>query len=199
MEFHRQLAQQPWSVVLFKNVDAAHPQAQEVLAEALRSGFLTDAQGRKVYLSDTVVVMTATVEETAKRRIGFHADREGREASQVGPGILPPLLPDLMDRVELCWQPEPPTAERLQVWLKEWVLPSLVERYQRQGLEVEWDRSVMEWLSAMILAAGELTRGERLIEEQVLPVLIPYLDQPGRVVLTYDQDKGIQTQYTKGA
>jgi ATP-dependent Clp protease ATP-binding subunit ClpC len=199
MEFHRQLAQQPWSVVLFKNVDAAHPQAQEVLAEALRSGFLTDAQGRKVYLSDTVVVMTATVEETAKRRIGFHADREGREASQVGPGILPPLLPDLMDRVELCWQPEPPTAERLQVWLKEWVLPSLVERYQRQGLEVEWDRSVMEWLSATILAAGELTRGERLIEEQVLPVLIPYLDQPGRVVLTYDQDKGIQTQYTKGA
>lgn len=170
-----------------------------MLAEALRSGFLTDAQGRKVYLSDTVVVMTATVEETVKRRIGFHADREGLEASQVGPGILPPLLPDLMDRVELCWQPEPPTAERLQVWLKEWVLPSLVERYQRQGLEVEWDPSVTEWLSATILAAGELTRGERLIEEQVLPALIPYLDRPGKVILTYHQDKGIQTEYTKGA
>jgi ATPases with chaperone activity, ATP-binding subunit len=96
-----QLAQQPSSVVLFKNVDAAHPQAQEVLAEIIRSGFMTDAQGRKVYMSDTVVVMTASVEETAKRCIGFHADREGLEASQVGPGILPPLLPDLMDRVEL--------------------------------------------------------------------------------------------------
>ncbi len=198
LEFHRQLAQQPWSVVLFKNVDAAHPQAQEVLAEAFRSGFLTDAQGHKVYLSDTVVVMTATVEETTKRRIGFHADREEREAGKIGPGVLPPLLPDLLDRVEVSWQPEQPTGERVQTWLKEWILPSLVERYQRQGLEVEWDPSLVEWLSATILAAGELNQGERLIEEQVLPVLVPYLNQPGRVVLTYDQDKGIQIQ-EKGA
>lgn len=199
MEFHRQLAQQPWSVVLFKNADAAHPQAQQVLAEALCSGFLTDAQGRKVYLSDTVVVMTATVEELTKRRIGFHAGEEREKEGWTGPRALPALLPDLMDRVELYWQPEQPTAERLQVWLKEWVLPSLVERYQRQGLEVEWDPSVMEWLSATILAAGELTRGERLIEEWVLPALIPYLDRPGKVILTYHQDKGIQTEYTKGA
>lgn len=198
LEFHRQLAQQPWSVVLFKNVDAAHPQAQEVLAEALRSGFLTDAQGRKVYLSDTIVVMTATVEETAKRRMGFHTSGEGWEVGQIGPGVLPPLLPDLMDRVELTWQPEPPTGERVQTWLKEWILPSLVERYQRQGLEVEWDPSLVEWLSATIMAAGELSQGERLIEEQVLPVLVPYLNQPGRVILAYDQDKGIHIQ-TKGA
>ncbi len=199
MEFHRQLAHQPWSVVLFKNVDTAHPQAQEVLGEALRSGFLTDAQGHKVYLSDTVVVMTATVEELTKRRMGFRAGEEREERGGRGPEALPALLPDLMERVELCWQPEPPTAERLQVWLKEWVLPSLVERYQRQGLEVEWDPSVMEWLSATILAAGELSQGERLIEERVLPALIPYLDQPGKVILTYHQDRGIQTQYTKGA
>ncbi|MGB9777477.1 MAG: AAA family ATPase [Anaerolineae bacterium] len=199
LEFHRQLAQQPWSVVLFKHVDAAHPQAQEVLAEAFRSGFLTDAQGHKVYLSDTVVVMTANVEETAKRRIGFHADRDDREAGKVGPEVLPPLLPDLMDQVEISWQPEQPTAERLQTWLKEWVLPPLVERYQRQGLEVEWDPSVVDWLSAAILTAGDLTRGERLIEERVLPALIPYLGQPGKVILTYHQDKGIQTEYAKGA
>lgn len=198
LEFHRHLAQQPWSVVLFKNVDAAHPQAQEVLAEALRSGFLTDAQGRKVYLSDTVVVMTATIEETARRRLGFQSEGEEQVASKAGPAVLPPLLPDLLDRVELSWQPERPTGERIQAWLKEWVLPSLVERYQRQGLEVEWDPSVVEWLSATILAAGELSRGERLIEEQVLPALIPYLNQPGRVVLTYEQDKGIHIQ-EKGA
>lgn len=198
MDFHRQLAQQPWSVVLFKNVDAAHPQVQEVLAEALRSGFLTDAHGRKVYLSDTIVVMTATVEELAKRRIGFRAGEEREDRRWTGPEVLPALLPDLMDRVELCWQPEQPTAERIRVWLKERILPSLMERYQQQGLEVEWDPSLVEWLSATILAAGELTRGERLIEERVLPALIPYLDRPGKVVLTYHPDRGIQTECAKG-
>lgn len=200
LEFHRQLAQHPWSVILLKNIEASHPQAQEVLAEAFRSGFLTDAQGRKIYLSDSIVVLTATAaKEGTRRRLGFGRDDAGREAEEETGPEIPPLSPDLMARLDLCWRPERPTTERVQLWLEHWVLPTLTERYQRQGLEIVWDPTVVEWLSATVLATGNLQQGEHLVEERVLPTLIPYLNAPGKVILSYEKDVGVQIQHTKGA
>ncbi len=202
LEFHRQLAHQPWSVVLLKNVEASHPQAQEVLAEAFRSGFLTDAQGHKIYLSDSIIVLTATAAERGgRRRLGFGRDDAGRETEEEPAlEITPPLSPDLLARLDLRWRPERPTIERVQLWLEHWVLPSLTERYQRQGLEIVWDPTVVEWLSATVLATGDLQQGEHLVEERVLPTLIPYLNAQGKVILSYGTDVGIQIQHmTKGA
>jgi len=201
MAFHLRLAQQPWSVVLFKNVESSHPQAQEVLAQAFQSGFFTDARGRRVYLSDAIVVLTAAIEERAKRPLGFGRgsgeDREEEERATAD--VSPPLVPDLLAQIDLHWRPERPTSEGVQLWLERWVLPSLSERYERQGLQIDWDPSILKWLSEAIVIAGDLTQGERLVEERILPLLIPYLNAPGEVVLSFEEDRGIQIQSAKGA
>jgi ATP-dependent Clp protease ATP-binding subunit ClpC len=200
MGFHLQLTQQPWSVVLFKNVEASHPRAQEVLAQALQAGFFTDAQGRRAYLSDAVVVLTATLEEQAKRPLGFgRGEEEGREEERADIEVTPPLVPDLLAQLDLRWRPQRPTVDRVQRWLERWVLPGLSERYQRQGLEIDWDPTILKWLAEAVLTAGDLGQGERLVEEQVLPLLIPYLDTPGKVTLSYEKDEGVQVQHMKGA
>jgi ATP-dependent Clp protease ATP-binding subunit ClpC len=202
VQFHLELTQQPWSVLLLTNIDACHPQAHSVLAQAFRSGFLTESHGRRIYLSDAVVVLTANVEEgRTAGPLGFVKDTnlsEEPEAAAINVSSM--LQPELIAQLDLSWRPARLTKDRLQSWLKAWVLPVLSERYQRQGLAIQWDASIVEWLSGQILALGkgDLMQGERLVEEHVLPLLIPFLKEPGEVILFCDQTGAIQVQSMEG-
>jgi ATP-dependent Clp protease ATP-binding subunit ClpC len=196
VQFHLELAQQPWSVILFKNVAASHPQAQELLAQAFRSGYFTTAQGRRVYLSDTIVVLTVTSESQTGRRIGFDVQDEEEMAEAPPPEARLETLvsPDLLSELDVWWRPRFPTPERVETWVKRWVLPALSRRYQQQGLEIDWDPSLLKWVSDAVIDAGDLKQGERLLEEQILPALIPYLNTPAKVILSYDEDGGVKVQ-----
>ncbi|HEX6208437.1 MAG TPA: AAA family ATPase, partial [Actinomycetota bacterium] len=77
------LARMPWSVLVCKNVDGCHPQVREVLAQALSDGFLTERSGKRVYLSDAVVVLTAPSEG----------------AGRLSPGVLSEEGTSSMERV----------------------------------------------------------------------------------------------------
>jgi ATP-dependent Clp protease ATP-binding subunit ClpC len=197
MGFHLELAQRPWSVLLFKNVEASHPQAQEVLAQAFRSGFLSSAVGQKLYLSDATVVLTVTTEERQDRRIGFVAGE--REEVQASPELASLLIPDLVAELDAWWSPRHPTSENIQSWVKQWLVAPLSERCKRRGLDIEWDPSVLAWLAEEISKAGGLLEGERLVEERLLPLLVPHLDKAGRLVLYSERDGSIQIRREKGA
>jgi ATP-dependent Clp protease ATP-binding subunit ClpC len=81
------LARMPWSVLVCKNVDGCHPQVLEVLAQALEDGFLTERSGRRIYLSDAVVILSAPSKAAAKRPPGFPGRcLTGRNGRDVRPG-----------------------------------------------------------------------------------------------------------------
>ena len=65
-----QVRRRPYSVVLFDEIEKAHPDVFNVLLQVLEDGHMTDATGRKVDFSNTVIVMTSNV---GARRIGRHA------------------------------------------------------------------------------------------------------------------------------
>ncbi len=75
--------QQPHSVILFDEIEKAHPDVLNVLLQILEYGHLTDGKGRKVNFKNTVVILTSNIgaEEIRKNRIlGFVADKvEGEE------------------------------------------------------------------------------------------------------------------------
>ncbi|MFP4171487.1 MAG: ATP-dependent Clp protease ATP-binding subunit [Candidatus Hydrogenedentota bacterium] len=64
-----QVRRRPYSVVLFDEIEKAHPDVFNVLLQVLEDGHMTDATGRKVDFSNTVLVMTSNV---GARRIGRH-------------------------------------------------------------------------------------------------------------------------------
>src|SRR5688572_25984315 len=77
----------PYSVVLFDEIDKAHPQVLTVLLQIMDSGHLTDAQGRKVNFKNTVVLLTANfgTERLRKAGLGFKSDsdKQGMTAEEV--------------------------------------------------------------------------------------------------------------------
>ncbi len=59
----------PWCVLCCENVQASHPSARDILTHGLHEGMITLADGKRVYLSDTVVVLTADI--TPRNPMGF--------------------------------------------------------------------------------------------------------------------------------
>jgi ATP-dependent Clp protease ATP-binding subunit ClpC len=199
--FHVELSQQPWSVLLLTNVDECHPQAHPLLAQAFHDGFFTESHGRRIYLSDAIVLMTATLaEHRSGRPFGLVPQDQSQplEAEPALPDLSRLLSPELMAEIDFAWTPDRPTAGRLESWLMQWVFPVLSERYLRQGLDIEWDPSMAGWLAGQIVKAGDLLQGERLVEDQVLPLLIPYLKEPGKVTLLCDTEGTIKVKTEKG-
>ncbi len=70
------IRRQPYSLVLFDEIEKAHPEVFNMLLQILEDGVLTDAKGRKIDFSNTIIIMTSNVgaEKLQKEaNLGFHA------------------------------------------------------------------------------------------------------------------------------
>jgi len=73
------IRRKPYSVVLFDEIEKAHPDIFNILLQILEDGVLTDSQGRKVDFKNTVIIMTSNVGArniTEAKRLGFNAMEE---------------------------------------------------------------------------------------------------------------------------
>lgn len=71
------IRRQPYSVVLFDEIEKAHPDVFQLLLQLLEDGSLTDAKGRRVDFSNTIVILTSNLGADAMMReasLGFHAN-----------------------------------------------------------------------------------------------------------------------------
>lgn len=171
LQLHLELSQRPWSVVLFRGADQAHPAVQAVLAQALGKGYLLASSGKKVYLSDTVCVLTVTGRETSRARpIGFVASdrppvREGEEQTGLEPELAGCV--DVVCRVNLAAAVEPE-------WVVEYLLGPMARHFRQEcNVKVTWGDEVPAWL------ASEGGRGgcdphhlETWFEAEVVPVVV---------------------------
>ena len=83
-----QVRRRPYSVVLFDEIEKAHPEVFNALLQVLDDGRMTDGQGRTVSFKNTVIVMTSNIGTSMveKNTIGFSAlakDKEGDDAASV--------------------------------------------------------------------------------------------------------------------
>lgn len=93
----------PYSVVLFDEIEKAHPDTLNLLLQVLEEGQLTDGKGRKVSFSNTIVVMTSNIgasEVSSDSRIGFDVssdDNTKKEMDSAFEGMKERLLEKLKD------------------------------------------------------------------------------------------------------
>lgn len=97
-----------YSVVLFDEIEKAHPDVFNILLQVLEDGVLTDSQGRKVDFRDTVVIMTSNVgarmiTET-QRRLGFAAEEQTQGVEEIREKVMGELKqafrPEFLNRID---------------------------------------------------------------------------------------------------
>ena len=96
------IRRRPYSIVLFDEIEKAHPDVLNVLLQILDDGQITDAHGRKVNFENTVIVMTSNAGSDTKSAgaVGFggSADDQGRE--RIMKALQDFLRPEFLNRVD---------------------------------------------------------------------------------------------------
>lgn len=101
------IRRKPYSVVLFDEVEKAHPDVMNMLLQILEDGRLTDSQGRTVNFKNTVIIMTSNVGArliTEKKPLGFNDGKTVEKDENVKKDIMSELKrqfrPEFLNRID---------------------------------------------------------------------------------------------------
>ncbi|MBQ9415366.1 MAG: ATP-dependent Clp protease ATP-binding subunit [Clostridia bacterium] len=95
------IRRRPYSVVLFDEIEKAHPDVLNVLLQILDDGRITDAQGRTVNFDNTVIVMTTNAgSEQSASTVGFAADARTLSEAKTEKALSSFLRPEFINRVD---------------------------------------------------------------------------------------------------
>ena len=96
------IRRKPYSVVLFDEIEKAHPDVLNVLLQILDDGQITDAHGRKVNFENTVIVMTSNAgsDKSAGGTVGFGRSSDEQDKERVMKALQSFLRPEFINRVD---------------------------------------------------------------------------------------------------
>ena len=137
----------PYSVVLFDEIEKAHPDVLNVLLQILDDGRITDAQGRTVNFENTIIVMTSNAgSERSENLLGFgrtQADASKEKALKALEGFL---RPEFIARVDEIVVFNPLSSESLSK-IAAIMLDELKDSLKERLIEFSCDESVCRYLS----------------------------------------------------
>ena len=95
------IRRRPYSVVLFDEIEKAHPDVLNILLQVLDDGKITDAQGRQVNFENTVIIMTTNAgSESSSSISGFAEKRELKSKDKTEKALSTFLRPEFINRID---------------------------------------------------------------------------------------------------
>uniref|UniRef100_A0A7V4CLB5 ATP-dependent Clp protease ATP-binding subunit n=2 Tax=Fervidobacterium pennivorans TaxID=93466 RepID=A0A7V4CLB5_FERPE len=189
-----QVRRRPYSVVLFDEIEKAHPEVFNVLLQLFDDGRLTDGKGTTVDFRNTIIIMTSNIgsdiiiqdiEDGLESAIPKHIEEEMRRY----------FRPELINRIDAAVVFKPLKKEHIKqiidIYLKE-----LNERLADRNIVVELDESMKEYLATEgyvpTMGARPLRRlFENTIEFKLAELIIDEQVKEGQRVKFYWKDEGL--------
>jgi ATP-dependent Clp protease ATP-binding subunit ClpA len=95
------IRRRPYSVILFDEIEKAHPDVLNILLQILDDGKITDAQGRVVNFENTIIVMTTNAgSDKTSSVLGFSEAEEGRASEKTEKALFGFLRPEFINRID---------------------------------------------------------------------------------------------------
>ena len=156
----------PYCVILFDEIEKAHPDVLNILLQILDDGHITDAQGRNVNFENTIIVMTSNAGSDARTSagsVGFGrtADEQGKErAMKALEGFL---RPEFINRVDEIVYFNKLTEENFKA-IAGIMLGELRDNLKERGITFTWDEALLDHLVKKSFSA---TYGARNLRRQI--------------------------------
>ena len=162
------IRRKPYSVVLFDEIEKAHPDVMNILLQILDDGHITDAQGRTVNFENTIIIMTTNAGSNSKSgSVGFGGSLSDMSRERTMKALNEFLRPEFINRVDevICFNQLTETNFRA---IAELMLGELRENMERKNIALIWDDSLVDHL---VREGYSVTYGarnlRRLIQKQV--------------------------------
>ena len=197
----------PYSVILFDEVEKAHPDFFNILLQVLDDGRLTDNQGRTVDFRNTVIIMTSNLgakylkEDTAA--MGFLAAKESGDTKkdtasakkEVLQAVKAHFRPEFLNRVDEMIVFDALETEQLQQIVRI-LLQSVTTRLHEQGMELEVSDEAMAKIVAegtdVAMGARPLKRAiQRLVEDPISDAILEGRAGEGKTLHVVVEDDDI--------
>ncbi|MCC7446167.1 MAG: AAA family ATPase [Anaerolineae bacterium] len=200
----------PYSVVLFDEIEKAHPDVWNALLQILEDGRLTDGQGRVVDFRNTVIIMTSNLGTEYARKsgpLGFVTNNDPEQVSdhkKIERAMRETFRPEFLNRIDEIIIFSPLTLEQVQQMV-DLQMRSVAERLGEQGLVVELTDNARAWLARQgydpAFGARPLRRAlQRFVESPLSVQLLKGAFHRGDVVLVDASDEtGLSFTRQEGA
>jgi ATP-dependent Clp protease ATP-binding subunit ClpA len=191
------IRRKPYSVVLFDEIEKAHPDVLNVLLQILDDGQITDAHGRKVNFENTVIVMTSNAgSDKSVGSVGFgrSANEQGKE--KVMKALQDFLRPEFLNRVDeiICFNQ---LSEENFKGIAAIMLGELRDSLAEKGYTFTWDDAVADHLVHTSYSAAYGARNlrraiQREIEDPMAGQIIASYDNPVTQIKAVMEDGAVK-------
>jgi ATP-dependent Clp protease ATP-binding subunit ClpB len=174
----------PYSVILFDEIEKAHPDVLNILLQILDDGQLTDAHGRKVNFENTVIVMTSNAgSNNSTGSVGFGKSVNEQDKEKTMKALQSFLRPEFINRIDEIIHFNRLSEENF-AGITGIMLGELRDALAEKGITFEWDESLTQYLThksySLTYGARNLRRliqkeledmiAQRLIQQYMTPI-----------------------------
>lgn len=173
----------PYSVVLFDEIEKAHPDIMNIMLQILDEGKINDAQGRTVNFENTIIAMTSNAGSTDKSTgVGFNKSAEDISKEKAMKSLREFLRPEFLSRIDEVIVFKPLVKEDFER-IAALMLDEMKEPLSEKGIILKYDndalKAVAEKSFGKVYGARDIRRVIRKeIEEKIADIII---DKNGKV------------------
>ena len=162
------IRRKPYSVVLFDEIEKAHPDVLNILLQILDDGEVTDAHGRKVNFENTVIVMTSNAGSgKAAGAVGFGRSADDQDKERVMKALQEFLRPEFINRVDEIVYFHQLTEENFR-GIAGIMLEELKAELEEKGYHFTYDDALVDYLVKKSYSAAYGARNlRRCIQKDV--------------------------------
>ena len=173
----------PYSVILFDEIEKAHPDVMNILLQILDEGRITDAQGRVANFENTVIIMTSNAgSDNRENALGFNKSTQDASKEKAMKALSEFLRPEFLGRVDEIIVFRPLNEEDFTK-IAELMLNELVQPLADKAIRLDWAAGVPAILAHRAISgkrgARELSNLiRRSIENRIAVILVNSYEQP---------------------
>ena len=183
----------PYSVILFDEIEKAHPDVMNLLLQILDEGRIDDAQGRSVNFENTVIVMTSNAGSTDKSTgVGFNRTEGEISREKALKALKDFLRPEFVGRVDEIIVFKPLTEEHF-ARIADLMLKETAEALSERGIALTWDEEALRWIAkeshGKSYGARDIRRVLRqYVEDRIAGLIVDGETMPSSIRLTGAED-----------
>ncbi len=189
----------PYCVILFDEIEKAHPDVLNVLLQVLDDGRITDAQGRVVNFENTVIVMTSNAgSEGRVGGLGFGRTQNDMVKEKTMAALKEFLRPEFLNRVDEIITFNHLTEENF-LGIADIMLRELRDSLADRGLELTWDEDLRRLLVkkaySLVYGARNLRRTiQKELEDPISEAIIDSFENPISAIRVYVHDDQVKLE-----
>ena len=178
-----QIRRRPYSVVLFDEIEKAHPDVMNILLQVLDDGRITDSQGRVANFENTVIVMTSNAgSEGGTGGMGFGRTQQDQVKEKTMKALQGFLRPEFLNRVDEIITFNHLSEENF-LNIADIMMKELQTSLEGRGLAFTWDDSIRDYLVkkaySVTYGARNLRRTiQRSLEDPISEAIIDSFEHP---------------------